>query len=446
MKRLLLTLLKNDCGAVLPMLGIGLVMLVIATGTAVDMARAQLVQARLSSALDAAGLAAGASISTANAQQEAQKYFDANFPTGYLNTTLGPLTVTPNANNTLLTLNITASVPTTLMMIAGQTHVDVSAYSEITRENKGLELVMVLDNTGSMSGEMEDLKNAAKSLISTLYGSQTTIEHLWVGLVPFSQAVNIGTSRSHWLDGHTFNWGPDGWGGCVDARGSGGDRTDDPPSTQLFRAYYWPDDDNNDWIRNNGQYRSTSASLGPNRQCPRALLPMVANKHTVNAAIDTMEARGNTHVNVGAVWGWRMLSPRWRNLWGGEMDTNALPLDYNTPLMNKAVIIMTDGDNTMDNNNHTAYWYLEDGKLGTTNRTNAEAQLDTRLASVCSSMKANNILVYTIGFNNPGTTISNLLRNCASQPDYYFNSPTSTDLQRAFRQIGDSLASLRISR
>ena len=159
-----------------------------------------------------------------------------------------------------------------------------------------------------------------------------------------------------------------------------------------------------------------------------------------------MQARGNTQVNFGAVWGWRLLSPRWRGQWGGEMNTNGLPLDYNTKNMNKAVVLMTDGENTIDNTSRTAYGYLSDGRLGTTNGSTAVTRLNTRLTDVCTAMKNNNIYVYTIAFNNPGTTIQNLLRNCATSPDYYFNSPTSSSLTAAFSAIGDSLANLRVSK
>ena len=37
--------------------------------------------------------------------------------------------------------------------------------------------------------------------------------------------------------------------------------------------------------------------------------------------------RGGTTGNLGLAWGWRMVSPNWRGLWG---DTADLPLDYDT--------------------------------------------------------------------------------------------------------------------
>ena len=141
-----------------------------------------------------------------------------------------------------------------------------------------------------------------------------------------------------------------------------------------------------------------------------------------------------------------MLSPQWRGLWGGDMDANSLPLDYNTLRMNKAVIIMTDGENTVSNSIHTAYWYPDDGKLGATNTSQAKTQLDQSLSQVCTSMKSNNIIVYTIAFGSPGATVQSLLHDCATQPDYYFDSPSGAELQAAFKAIGDSLSNLRISK
>jgi hypothetical protein len=271
--------------------------------------------------------------------------------------------------------------------------------------------------------------------------------------VPFSQAVNVGSDKTAWLNGSSFNWGTTSWGGCVDARHTGGDVTDNPPSVEPFQAYYWPDDSNNDWISTRTRRGVTTTTYtitstrGPNKGCPQRLLEMSSDKQSILDAIDTMVHDGYTHINLGAVWAWRMLSPRWRGLWGGEMDAENLPLDYNTPRMNKAVVLMTDGSNTMNNSVRTAYWYPSSLRLGPSSNISAQqSALDNRLTTVCNAMKANNIIVYAIAFNNPGATAENLLRGCASQNNYYFDSPTAADLRVAFQTIGDSLSNLRVSR
>jgi hypothetical protein len=181
-------------------------------------------------------------------------------------------------------------------------------------------------------------------------------------------------------------------------------------------------------------------------------------------------------VNVGAIWGWRMLSPQWRGVWGGTMSTN-LPLSYGTEGMAKAVVIMTDGKNEWSssgpyggyakkaasvvrcNGGFLGYCYIPeswgtDDRLGVSLPIDREgdmpgainAQLNNRLSQVCKNTKNAGIRIYTVAFGSPGTEIETLLRTCASLPEFFFNSPTAADLKVAFSTIGDSLSNLRVSR
>lgn len=439
---------RSESGLSLPMVALSFMGLVGSVGLAVDSGRMQLVQSKLSGALDAAGLAAGATVNTINLNTEVNKYMQANFADGYLGAKLKTVSVTPNANNSVFKLWATAEVPTTFMGVFGYQSSLVRADAEITRTTKGLELVMVLDNTGSMAGsKLTALKNSANSLVTILNNSNSAGAPLWIGLVPFAQAVNIGNTRTAWMNtAYTAsrNWGTTSWMGCVDERfNTGRDVTDDPPSVERFNAYYWPSDSNNSWTPST---TGLSTTRGPNKFCSPVVTGMTNSQTTITSSINAMAALGNTHINVGAVWGWRMISPRWRGLWGGTMNSNNLPLDYNSKNMNKAVVIMTDGENTIDNGSRGAYWYLRDGRLGTTNGSAAVTQLNNRLTSVCNAMKAQNIFIYTIMFGTTTTANRNLLRNCATQPDFFFPTVSDAELQAAFSAIGDSLANLRVSK
>lgn len=495
--------LNAEQGSVIPLVALSIVVLVGAAGTAIDMGRVQIVQSRMQNSLDAAGLAVGSEASTVDVGAETTKYFFANFPNGYMGTviTSGP-SATPNQTNTLITLNVAGTVSTTFMKVLGVTSLNVSATSQITRQSKGMELVLVIDNTGSMAqsaggsvSKISAAKSAATSLLNILYGGNNTTRNLWVGLVPFSQAVNVGSvpNVSHWLDSThdaTLNWGPTSWYGCVEARTNGSslpqyDISDDPPSVTPFRQYYSPCNTNgNVWYTTTSgsgwsktttncgtsgtiTYRSglSPTSRGPNLYCPQPVLPMVAEENTVLTAINNMQAVGDTHIDLGLAWGWRMLSPRWRGLWGGEMDTNNLPLDYNTPLMNKVVILMTDGDNTLSGNNspsappsysglYTAYGFTGDNWLVDSpsectsggNCTVGQNDINARTLAVCSDMKAQGIIIYTIALGaQVSSTGQNMLRSCATSNSFYFLSPTTNELQGIFQQIGDSLANLYIS-
>ena len=63
-------------------------------------------------------------------------------------------------------------VDTTLMNIIGIHFMNVAASTVVVRETKGLEVVLVLDNTGSMgTTKMNSLKSAAHTFLDILYGS-----------------------------------------------------------------------------------------------------------------------------------------------------------------------------------------------------------------------------------------------------------------------------------
>ena len=79
----------------------------------------------LSRELDATGLALGTELHTANLATETPKYFYANFPAGYLGTTVTSLTATPNSSNTLITLNVAGTVNMTFMQLFGINTVNV---------------------------------------------------------------------------------------------------------------------------------------------------------------------------------------------------------------------------------------------------------------------------------------------------------------------------------
>lgn len=448
---------KDEDGAVLPLVGIISMALIGATGFGIDAARLMLLHSSLQRSIDAGALSTVARLDTKTIDAQLKKFTVANFNDGQIGATLDSLTWTISSDNKILTVNATASAPTTLMQIFGIQTISTSAVSVVERSTSGLELALVLDNTGSMAGTgLSSLKTAANTLVDTLYGDKPVAENLYVGIVPFSQSVNVGKSHTDWLDPGSLDaldWGPTSWNGCVEAQSvSTDDISDAVPSDKPIAPYYWEDGSNNDWIsinKKNGKktYDTTlDETNGPNKYCPAEVTRLTPEKAKVVAAITSMKAVGNTHINFGAVWGWRMLSPQWRNLWGGDMTTYKLPLDYNTPHMAKAAVIMTDGENTMSSGIYTAYGNLEDKRLGTTNASSAVTELNNRLTKVCTAMKNAGIIIYTIAFDNPGTATQNLMRNCASQNAFYFNSPDTATLQSAFKEIGDSLSNLRVSR
>ena len=166
-------------------------------------------------------------------------------------------------------------------------------------------------------------------------------------------------------------------------------------------------------------------------------------------------------INVGLSAAWWMLSPNWRGLWPGVGAT--LPQDYGKTL--KAVVLMTDGQNqwydwpvglpgqpeTSKNYaadaDYTGYGRLAEGRSGTTNAGSTTSLLNTRMLNMCTAIKNNGVVIYTIIYTHGGSIDSNTqatFQSCATDASKYFFSASSADLQSAFSNIGQSIANLRL--
>jgi len=460
-----------------------------AVGAAVDLTRAMVVKMRLSEALDAAGLAVGGTVGLSEAEmtEKAQKFFYANYPDDELGTVTS-LNVSSSGQN-LVTVSGSARIETAFMGLFGIYYLDVSVDAEVTRESKGLEIALALDNTGSMAsnGKIQALKSATNELIGILFGDQNTPSHLKMSLVPFSQTVKVDTT-SFMNDGFmdtngqnstarlNFNnnmyafavWATmsnKSWGGCVEARPNGYEETDDAPNAgtpnTLFVPYFEPDGPDSaayngyvTYVSDNGngnqdtRLRRSSKYSGQNKTNPNAdcnmqkILPLTNNKVTLQSYVNGMISTGYTHIALGASWGWRTLSPTAPYTEGSQ---------YNDEEWTKAMVFLTDGLNTIDNNstwhksNYTAYNYLIRAQLGTTNASAAENEQDDRTLLVCQRMKDLNIRIYTILLEEQSQTAKDLMRDCASDPSLYFESPSASELQGVFQTIAQDLSNLRLS-
>lgn len=429
---------RDETGAALPLVGLGFLMLISAVGLSVDYGRAQMVQSKLQASLDAAALAAAATANSENNQarkmqlkmREANKYMEANFPVDYMQTLypqggeqyITELVITDNGNG--LSATARGEMQTVMMNIVGIDSVDVEAHTEIALETSrfGLEVVLVLDNTGSMGesngGERKitALKRAAKALVDDIY-DKFDPDKTYIGIVPFSNSVRVGGAKS---------------GGSAWKRENAGSNVPVNQSVNCIytdTSYHTPSRDISYGDTNQVPVggRSPSAlffNAGGDNSCNNvAMRAMSNNVPAIRNTIDSMITSGNTRIDLGAVWGWRMISPSWRGYWSHNPPT--LPLNFNTKDMSKVVIILTDGFNV-------------DGNASIVQRAN------DRLTTVCQKMKMQDILVYTVTLHNTGAAA--LMRNCATSNQHYFHVPPGGSLDDAFEQIADSLANLRISR
>lgn len=442
------------------MVAVGAVPLVGFSGLAVDSTRGYMLRSQLVYALDSAGLAGGKELFSNNLSATVDRFFAANFPNGYMDSTISGPTFTVDDQAETLTVTASATIPTTFLQILGVDDLTVSATTVVQRSIRGMELALVMDNTGSMrsGGKMSTMKASAMELVGILYGDQQEIDDFFVALVPYSVAVNIGSDRTNWLDG---TYDPTAyedvgteWRGCVEARVNPLDLDDTPPSGGFWPAFFYPTDTDNIYPAVDEANSSQNNGTGPNLGCGPAITSLTASRSTIEGGIQEMQPwhRGGTMGNLGLAWGWRVISPQWRGEWGGDTPAT-MPLDYDEPLMDKVVVMLTDGNNQWydhppagpDGSDYGAYGRRGWGVLGTTDAGDALAEVNNRMAQTCELMKAEGIKIFTITFKVNNSTTKALYENCATSPDFYFNSPTNEDLTQTFRTIGTELSNLRIA-
>src|SRR5580765_430457 len=141
------SVIRNEKGMVLVYMAGAITVLLLFSGLAVDTGRAYVVKAQLSKALDGAALGAARNMNSGNPTGEATKIFNANFPSGYMGSSLagGPtVTISTDAASGRNIVDVTASatVPTTFMRLGNFTSVTVSGEAEATRRMVDLSLVL----------------------------------------------------------------------------------------------------------------------------------------------------------------------------------------------------------------------------------------------------------------------------------------------------------------
>lgn len=219
-------------------------------------------------------------------------------------------------------------------------------------------------------------------------------------------------------------------------------------------------------INEDGTSTNDANNRGPQKGCAVPILPLQASKAAAKAKIATMQPwnGGGTNIPVGLAWGWRLLSPNYRGLWQAPAQATQ-PIDYNTALVDKVVVLLSDGANTAlegefpgcdgttrngyscspQDSEYTAYGRVTSGGWnGATTLTTAKAQSDLRVTAMCNAMKAKNIIIYTIMLEESEPAINTIFQNCATKPEYYFQA-SSGDLTSVFQKIANQLSNLRLS-
>ncbi len=308
-----------------------------------------------------------------------------------------------------------------------------------------MDVALVLDTTFSMNenNKIGSLKTAANGLLNTF--DDLDNDNLRVSVVPFSEYVNVGTSRRNavWLDvpanenicrtkrdvtsrtncrrikrtcendGVSFDcsynkcdktFGPEyescstvAWNGCVGSRVSGYDER--------------------------VGYDGRKIPGLTNVSCANELQPLNANINKAKATVSGLKARHETYIPAGVLWGWRTLD-------------ESVPLSSNGRNVKadreKVMIVMTDGENQRSKN-------------GTRHNGNNINAANSKTDAICTQAKRDDVTIYTIAYDVNDTATKSMLTRCATDGSKFFDASNASELNKAFQAIAEALNELRIS-
>lgn len=176
-------------GAVLPLVAIMVMTLLLAVGLAFSAGLSYMIKAKLNAATDAAGLAAARATSigasqaeqTANARVAAERFFNVNFPAGYLGSTgtVSGTQVSYNGGEVTVSVTASATMPATLLGTSLGGPMSPGVVTQTKR--KDLDMVLALDTSGSLLDSAANVRSSAKTFLKQFNSNQDR-----VGLIHFA--------------------------------------------------------------------------------------------------------------------------------------------------------------------------------------------------------------------------------------------------------------------
>lgn len=237
------------------------------------------------------------------------------------------------------------------------------------------------------------------------------------------------------------------WDGCLEERASVAQATFTPIPADAYDLNFLlgGTDDNTRWrpilqdlawIRSGpAEQTTTNNNSRPSYQCPSATMRNlnVMTQAEVDAFALTLQPAGNTYLDVGMIWGLRLIAAQGmfasRNLAGA-----------NGGQISRHIIFLTDGEPVSSPTNYSAYAMEQMDQRITGSTGVAAATLHARrFKAMCDSHRGA-ISIWAIAF---GTSVTGNLSACAD-PARAFQANNTTQLNNAFTNIARDIADLRL--
>lgn len=448
---------SNASGNVAIMVAVLFIPLVIAVAGAVDITHFASIENRLRAATESAALAAASLRSSSDLEKTSKEYVKSNLPDTDLWRTVDIQVPAPEVttNSRTITVNASIALPTSFLKIIGIDKLTAHASSVATQTKSDAEIALVLDISSSMdrSGKIDKLIPAAKDFVDAIFDDEL-FQEASVSLIPFGGTVNVGSELfEKWvinerdqekdpgprqyqvgssIPSEKFRF-TDG-GNCIEYRPEDASEDLIPLESRPQLPDFWKWNDGNPW-------------------CPpdsTAMLLNSSNPTKIKNRIDDMELSDGTGMDIGAIWGLKALSPKWRGQLGG--DNSDRPANFNDAKTLKFMILMTDGDITAQyrpidyrkgdtKGSRNQQTMLPKGWTSTSPNTNSAYGYFKR---VCNDLRTNGVTVFTIGFKIPANgNAEEMLQYCATNIGNYY-LVDNLDIGSAFDSIHRAISQLRI--
>ncbi len=426
----------EDDGAVAVLFGLSFIVLILASGIAIDSSRLLHTTSRIQRALDNAAIAAARKLDEENSTQSdvtnaANKFFNEQLANQLIdNVTLNNFKAVPDYDDGRVDVSVDIKLPLFFSGIAqASENADVPMSSSAIYRPRKMEIALVVDITGSMCGtapctsgpKIDALKTAAKDMVDSLHSANPSDGAVRFSLVPYSASVNAGAYANAVSNGASTD-------NCVVER-------------QGTEAY------SNTSTGAGGFLEVSSMADNPSYSCPlNPVTPLTelsdsSARNAFKAKIDALEAQGGTAGHIGTAWGWYTLSPDWNSTFRDGIPARDYDLDRHA----KAIVLMTDGSfNTAYNNGGESYVWPD----AATEDPTMPGSSPYQALKLCENMRNpaspdETIQIYTVAFQAPPAAQA-LLQQCSGAQNYY-QAENAADLNAAFKAIAEELSKLRVS-
>lgn len=186
---------------------------------------------------------------------------------------------------------------------------------------------------------------------------------------------------------------------------------------------------------------------GPNSGCyAEPITPLSSDYEDLKRKVRSFTAQGNTNIMEGVAWGMRVLSPH------APFTEGKNPADE--PGLEKIMIVLSDGANVFGHasnalgSTYSSFGYLVDGRLGVTggNDRKTNQLMNEKTLQACNNAKEKwGYQIYTIRLEERDGATGEMLRDCATSPAHYFDTPSRSQLDGVFKDIRDGITKLRLS-